>query len=98
MALLLKGSGRRRAASSFPSKYLVHDSVSYTPSTRLTSNAKLVRKLDISMNEIKSLEPGVFGGLERLRAVNIFGNPVQCVEIDPAALRRADGVQITCEA
>ena len=62
------------------------------------SNAKLVRKLDLSMNEIESLEPGVFDGLESLRAVNIFGNPVQCVEIDPAALRRADGVQITCEA
>ena len=66
--------------------------------SRFASNAKLVRKLDLSMNDIKSLEPGVFDGLESLRAVNIYGNPVQCVEIDPAALRRADGVQITCEA
>ena len=66
--------------------------------SRFASNAKLVRKLDISQNEIKSLEPGVFDGLESLRAVNIYGNPVQCVEIDPAALRRADGAQITCEA
>ena len=65
---------------------------------RFASNVKFVRKLDLSMNDIKSLEPGVFDGLESLRAVNIYGNPVQCVEIDPAALRRADGAQITCEA
>ena len=66
--------------------------------SRFASNVKFVRKLDLSMNDIKSLEPGVFDGLESLRAVNIYGNPVQCVEIDPAALRRADGAQITCEA
>ena len=62
------------------------------------SNAKLVRKLDLSMNDIESLEPGVFDGLDNLRAVNIYGNPVQCVEIDPAVLRRADQELITCEA
>ena len=73
-------------------------SITAETGVRFASNAKLVRKLDISQNEIKSLEPGVFDGLESLRAVNIYGNPVQCVEIDPAALRRADGAQITCEA
>jgi len=62
------------------------------------SNAKLVRKLDLSMNDIESLEPGVFDGLDNLRAVNIYDNPVQCHEIDPAVLRRADQELITCEA
>ena len=43
--------------------------------SRFASNVNLVRKLDLSMNDIKSLEPGVFDGLESLRAVNIYGNP-----------------------
>ena len=62
------------------------------------SNAKLVRKLDLSWNDIESFEPGVFDGLDNLRAVNIYDNPVQCHEIDPAVLRRADQELITCEA
>ena len=66
--------------------------------SRFASNAKLVRKLDLSMNDIESLEPGVFDGLDNLRAVNIYDNPVQCHEIDPAVLRRADQELITCEA
>ena len=52
------------------------------------------------MNDIESLEPGVFDGLDNLRAVNIYGNPVQCVEIDPAVLRRAvrPRALITCDS
>lgn len=38
--------------------------------SRFASNAKFVRKLDLSQNDIDSLEPGVFAGLESLRAVN----------------------------
>ena len=66
--------------------------------SRFASNVNLVRKLDLSMNDIESLEPGVFDGLDNLRAVNIYDNPVQCHEIDPAVLRRADQELITCEA
>ena len=39
------------------------------------SNAKLVRKLDLSMNDAESLEPGVFDGMENLRAVSIATTP-----------------------
>ena len=70
-------------------------------SKEFASTAKHVTVLDVSRNNLGTLEVGVFDGLTSLETVSIYGNrrgKFQCADIPPMALQRADGAPITCEA